>query len=83
MNFKDSSLDKSQIEYMWEHDFIDDRLWGIYRESCRKDFESPRCKYFQYELDLDQQQLNPYSTNVIIQMSMKFVNMLGQLKQQG
>lgn len=48
MNFKDNSLDKSEIEYMWEHDFIDDRLWGIYRESCRKDFHSPRCRYFQY-----------------------------------
>lgn len=46
---------------MWEHDFIDDRLWGIYRDSCRKDFASPRCKYFQYELELDQQQVNPYS----------------------
>lgn len=66
MNFKDSSLDKSQIEYMWEHDFIDDRLWSIYRESCRKDFNSPRCKYFQYELQLDEQQVNPYSTSFYI-----------------
>lgn len=62
MNFGDDSLDKSEIEYMWEHDFIDDRQWTIYLDSCKKDFHSPRCKYFQYELGLDQRDVNPYST---------------------
>jgi hypothetical protein len=46
---------------MLEHDFVDDRLWGIYKQSCAKDFNSPRCRYFQYELEMDQQQVNPYS----------------------
>ncbi len=48
---------------MYEHDFIDDRLWRIYRESCRIDFTSPRCLYFQYELELDEDNVNPYSKN--------------------
>lgn len=46
---------------MYEHDFIDDRLWRIYRESCRIDFTSPRCLYFQYELELDEDNVNPYN----------------------
>lgn len=50
MDFSDNSLDKSEIEYMYEHDFLDDRLFGIYRSSCLKDFNSPRCQYFQMEL---------------------------------
>lgn len=66
MNFGDDSLDKSEIEYMWEHDFIDDRQWTIYQESCKKDFHSPRCQYFQYELALDQSDVNPYSTIFLI-----------------
>ena len=31
MNFEDNSLDKSQIEYMAGHDFLDHRLWEIYQ----------------------------------------------------
>jgi hypothetical protein len=46
---------------MFEHDFIDDRLWTIYREACARDFYSPRCQYFQYELEMDEDQVNPYS----------------------
>ena len=51
---------------MYEHDFIDDRLWRIYRESCRIDFTSPRCMYFQYELELDEDNVNPYSKLILI-----------------
>lgn len=39
---------------MIEHDFVDDRLNTIYRSSCMKDFNSPRCKYFRMELELDE-----------------------------
>lgn len=46
---------------MIEHDFVDDRLQGIYRDACAKDFNSPRCKYFQYELELDEANVNPYN----------------------
>ena len=66
MNFKDNSLDKSEIEYMIEHDFVDDRLHGIYRSSCLVDFNSPRCKYFRLELELDQEMVNPYSKYMLI-----------------
>lgn len=46
---------------MNEHDFIDDRLWTIYQSSCHRDFNSPRCRYFQYELEMDEDQVNPHS----------------------
>lgn len=62
MNFGHYSLDKSQIQYVQEHDFIDDRLWTIYQSSCARDFNAPRCKYFQYELEMDEDYVNPYST---------------------
>jgi hypothetical protein len=48
MNFAHNSLERAQIEYLNEHDFIDDRLWNIYSSSCTRDFNSPRCKYFLY-----------------------------------
>ena len=66
MNFMDNSLNKSNIEYMIEHDFVDDRLQGIYKDACLRDFDSPRCNYFQYELKLDKDNVNPYSKFVFI-----------------
>lgn len=51
---------------MYEHDFIDERLWSIYRTSCAVDFESPRCKYFQLELErYDEAAVNPYCNLLI------------------
>ncbi len=68
---------------MMEHDFVDERLWGIYKQSCAKDFESPRCKYFLYELDMDSQDVNPYSKYFLnFQMYIKYVKLQGQHKQQ-
>ena len=67
MNFRDNFLDKSEIEYMYEHDFVDQRLWSIYRHSCMRDFSSPRCKYFQLELDkYDEANINPYSNQIFM-----------------
>lgn len=51
MDFTDNRIQKSSIEYLYGHDFIDDRLWTIYQSSCMKDFDSPRCQYFQTEID--------------------------------
>lgn len=76
MNFRDNSLDKSEIEYMYEHDFVNQRLWSIYRHSCLKDFNSPRCRYVQMELDeYDEDAINPYSTKIFIQTSTKSARM--------
>lgn len=61
MDFTDSSLTKSSIDYMVEHDFISERLINVYKEACSKDFYGPRCRFFRYEFDLLRSYINHYS----------------------
>lgn len=63
MSFEDNSLDKSQIDYMIDHQSISNRMELIYRKSCYADFESPRCQFFRYEFDIYNAYINQYSMN--------------------
>lgn len=69
MNFEDHSLDKSEIQYMIDHDIVSNRLETIYHQACTADYTSPRCRFVLYELDILEAYLNPYSTLVAKQIS--------------
>lgn len=65
MDFRNSELEKSSVEYMIGNEFIDPELINYWKTSCAYDYESAGCNYFisRYELDLDD--LNPYSIILI------------------
>lgn len=46
MNFQNYHLDKSQAEYMIDHNFADPDTLPIYYTSCQHDPESAGCRYF-------------------------------------
>ena len=48
MDFTDNSLDKSEVQYLFNHDMISNRMMGIYHNACQKDYKSPRCKFSKF-----------------------------------
>ena len=48
MDFEDHSLDKSEVQYLFNHDMISNRMMGIYHNACGKDYKSPRCKFSKF-----------------------------------
>lgn len=69
MDFTDNSLDKTEIQYMIDHQLISNRMETIYYRACSKDFNSPRCKFFRYEFDVYIAYINQYSISPPIQIS--------------
>jgi hypothetical protein len=66
MSFVDNELDKSQFQYMINHQLISNRMETIYERACFKDFESPRCQFFRYEFDIYLAYINQYGTILLI-----------------
>lgn len=61
MSFENGELEKSEIDYMVERDFIDPELLHYWTDSCRNDEESAGCQYFYTRfLDLTGD-INPYN----------------------
>lgn len=60
MSFENDELHKSSIQYMYDHDFIGPHLMEIYTQSCLKDYQSPRCKFFNLEFHELRKNLNSY-----------------------
>ena len=50
MNFEDHSLEKSQVQYMIEHNLLSQRIRYIYERACTIDYNSPRCKFTRLEI---------------------------------
>jgi hypothetical protein len=71
MDFTDHSLEKTEIQYMIDHQLISNRMELIYLRACSQDFESPRCKFFRYEFDIYLAYINQYSNPVATQISMR------------
>ncbi len=71
MDFTDNSLDKSEIQYMIDHQLISNRMETIYTRACSADFSSPRCMFFRYEFDVYLAYINQYSSPPPIQTSMR------------
>lgn len=67
MNFQDGSMEKSSIQYMINHEFIDPELISYWKTSCQLDDESAGCSYFISRYETDLRDLNPYSNLQIIQ----------------
>lgn len=61
MNFENNALDKTEIQYMIDHQLISTRMELIYLRACSRDFDSPRCKFFRYEFDIYLAYINQYS----------------------
>lgn len=63
MDFRDGELEKSSVDFMMGHEFVDPELINVWKTSCLFDYDSAGCNYFiaRYEIDLDD--LNPYSTS--------------------
>lgn len=61
MSFENDELHKSSVQYMYEHDFISPHLNEIYRQSCLTDYNSPRCRFFNFEFNEVRRFLNHYS----------------------
>lgn len=71
MDFTDHSLDKTEIQYMINHQLISGRMESIYETACSRDFDSPRCSFFRYEFDIYLAYLNQYGNCVSTQTSMR------------
>jgi hypothetical protein len=74
MNFENNELEKSEIQYMIDHNLISSRLEVVYRQACFTDFDSPRCRFFRYEVDILEAYLNPYGKSLPMQISMRLVS---------
>jgi hypothetical protein len=61
MTFEAGSLEKSQIGYMVDHDFIDPELLHYWRDSCQQDEESAGCQFFYTRFDDLVGDINPYN----------------------
>lgn len=61
MDFRNGELEKSSIEYMIDHEFIDLDLVPYYRASCFIDPESAGCRYFNYRYMENVDEINPYN----------------------
>lgn len=46
INFRDASLEKSEIEFMISHGFVDPQVKFYWENSCQQDPESAGCAYF-------------------------------------
>lgn len=69
MDFTDNSLDKTEIQYMLDHQLISSRMETIYERACFSDFDSPRCMFFRYEFDIYRAYINDYSKSFTIKTS--------------
>lgn len=61
MSFLNGELEKSSIEFMIDHEFIDVDLVPYYRGSCVIDAESAGCRYFKTRFDENVDEINPYN----------------------
>lgn len=61
MSFENGELEKSQINYMVERDFIDPELQHYWTDSCANDEESAGCQYFYSRFDDLTGDINPYN----------------------
>lgn len=61
MSFLNDELHKSSVEFLYDHDFINPHLMDIYRQACLKDYNSPRCRFFNFEFYEIRSRLNPYN----------------------
>lgn len=61
MSFQNGELEKSSIEFMIDHDFIDVDLVPYYRGSCSMDPEAAGCRYFKYRYNENVDEINPYN----------------------
>jgi hypothetical protein len=61
MTFQNGELEKSSVEFMIDHDFIDVDLVPYYRGSCFMDPEAAGCRYFKYRYNENVDEINPYN----------------------
>lgn len=61
MDFTDGSLEKSQIDYMIKHDFVDPDLIHYWTSSCQLDPYSAGCNFFNKRFQENTFELNPYN----------------------
>lgn len=61
MSFLNGELEKSSVEFMIDHEFIDVDLVPYYRGSCFIDAESAGCRYFKARYDQNVDEINPYN----------------------
>lgn len=61
MSFLNGELEKSSIEFMIDHEFIDVDLVPYYRGSCFIDADSAGCRYFKTRYDQNVDEINPYN----------------------
>ena len=69
MSFEGGELEKSEAEYMIDHNFIDPELLIYYKISCLLDYNSAGCNYFIAEYEEDVREINPYSKSPLTQTS--------------
>lgn len=62
MDFSNDELDKSRVEYLIDHEFIDPEVLGYWSNSCQVDPDSAGCKYFKFKLFQNIDEINVYST---------------------
>lgn len=57
---------------MIDHGLVPNRLELIYLRACSKDYNSPRCRFVRFELNILSAYLNPYSKRNAMQIFIKF-----------
>jgi serine carboxypeptidase-like clade 2 len=61
MSFENGELERSSVDYMVDHEFIDPDLMPYYRGSCLLDAESAGCRYFKTRYNENVDEINPYN----------------------
>ena len=78
IDFRNDELEKSQVEYVINRDFVDPEIMQYWHNSCQVDEESAGCQFFYERYSENTEEINPYSINLLIQMSIAIVFTMDQ-----